>query len=220
MQIARVKGTVVSTNKSEKLLGLKLMIVRMIDLDTFEEKGAPVVSTDVVGAGVGEIVMIVGGSSSRQTAMTDAKPVDNSIIAIIDSIDIEGLRIFDKHEEESVESPKLRQDAPAKTKQTQAEAEKPALIKTEPAKAEAEKPAPAKTEPAPAEAEKSAPANPDPARAGAEKFAPVKPEPEQAKIKQAQAGQAFEKKIIEKKDESPKGTLKGVGYVPEIKKKD
>jgi microcompartment protein CcmK/EutM len=97
MQIARVAGTVVSTNKSDKLLGLKLMVVRAIDLDTFEEKGAPIVSIDAVGAGVGEVVMLVSGSSSRQTAATDAKPVDNSIVAIIDSIDIGGNRIFDKH---------------------------------------------------------------------------------------------------------------------------
>jgi ethanolamine utilization protein EutN/carbon dioxide concentrating mechanism protein CcmL len=101
MQIARVKGTVVSTNKSDKILGLKLMVVRAIDLDTFQEKGAPIVSVDAVGAGVGEIVMVVGGSSSRQTALTDAKPVDNSIIAIIDSIDIGGKRIFDKSESET-----------------------------------------------------------------------------------------------------------------------
>lgn len=115
MQIARVKGTVVSTNKSEKLLGLKLMIVRAIDLDTFEEKGAPLVSTDAVGAGVGEVVMIVGGSSSRLTVLTDAKPVDNSIIAIIDSINIEGLRIFDKHEEENKKSPAMKTAAIQKT---------------------------------------------------------------------------------------------------------
>ena len=101
MQIARVKGTVVSTTKSDKMLGLKLMVVRPIDLDTFEEKGAPIVSVDAVGAGVGEIVMIVAGSSSRQTELTDAKPVDNSIVAIIDSIDIGGTRIFDKSEQKS-----------------------------------------------------------------------------------------------------------------------
>lgn len=104
MQIARVKGTVVSTTKSEKMLGLKLMVVRPIDLDTFEEKGAPLVSVDAIGAGVGEIVMIVGGSSSRQTDLTDAKPVDNSIIAIIDSIDMDGKRIFDKNEKEPGEN--------------------------------------------------------------------------------------------------------------------
>ena len=65
MQIARVIGNVVSTSKSEKLDGLKLLIVKPIDLDTFQEKGAPIVSIDTVGAGEGEIVMVVGGSSSR-----------------------------------------------------------------------------------------------------------------------------------------------------------
>lgn len=128
MQIARVKGTVVSTNKSDKLLGLKLMIVRPIDLDTFEEKGTPLVSIDAVGAGVGEVVMIVGGSSSRQTALTDAKPVDNSIIAIIDSIDLEGLRIFDKHAEE--EAAEAKKPEPEKTEPVTPEA-KPGLIKPE-----------------------------------------------------------------------------------------
>ncbi|MDR1389445.1 MAG: EutN/CcmL family microcompartment protein [Treponema sp.] len=99
MQIARVIGTVVSTNKSEKLNGLKLLLTRNIDLDSFEEKGAPVVSIDAVGAGEGEIVMTVSGSSSRQTALTENKPADNTIIAIIDYIDINRKRIFDKHKD-------------------------------------------------------------------------------------------------------------------------
>jgi ethanolamine utilization protein EutN/carbon dioxide concentrating mechanism protein CcmL len=99
MQIARVIGTVVSTNKSEKLHGLKLLLTRVIDLDTFEEKGAPVVSIDAVGAGEGEIVMVVGGSSSRQTAITENKPADSTIVAIIDYIDMNQKRIFDKHKE-------------------------------------------------------------------------------------------------------------------------
>ena len=65
MQIARVKGTVVSTNKAEKLMGLKLLVVKPIDLETMEEKGSPIVAVDAVGAGEGEVVMLVGGSSSR-----------------------------------------------------------------------------------------------------------------------------------------------------------
>lgn len=96
MQIARVKGNVVSTSKSEKLGGLKLLLVKPIDLDTMEEKGSPLVAIDAVGAGEGEVVMVVGGSSSRQTAITDGKPVDLSIVAIIDSIDMENKRVFDK----------------------------------------------------------------------------------------------------------------------------
>ena len=59
MQIARVKGTVVSTNKAEKLMGLKLLVVKPIDLETMEEKGSPIVAVDAVGAGEGEVVMLV-----------------------------------------------------------------------------------------------------------------------------------------------------------------
>lgn len=96
MQIARVKGTVVSTTKSEKLNGLKLLIVKPVDIETLEEKGSMIVAIDAVGAGEGEIVMIVGGSSSRQTALTDGKPVDMSIVGIIDSMDVNGVRVFEK----------------------------------------------------------------------------------------------------------------------------
>ena len=96
MQICRVVGTVVSTNKTEKLSGMKLLLVRPIDLDTFEDKGALLVSIDTVGAGVGEVVMTVGGSSSRQTGETDGKPVDHAIVAIVDHIDMGSKRIFDR----------------------------------------------------------------------------------------------------------------------------
>ena len=96
MQICKVVGTVVSTSKAEKLSGLKLLLVRPIDLDTLEEKGSLIVSIDTVGAGEGEVVMIVGGSSSRHTATTDGTPVDNAIVAIIDHIDVGPKRIFDK----------------------------------------------------------------------------------------------------------------------------
>lgn len=96
MQICKVVGTVVSTNKTEKLSGMKLLLVRAMDLDSFEETGPLIVSVDTVGAGSGEIVMTVSGSSSRQTQATDAKPVDCSIIAIVDYIDIGDKRVFDK----------------------------------------------------------------------------------------------------------------------------
>lgn len=99
MQIARVIGSVVSTNKTEKLHGLKLLIVAPIDLSTFEEKGQPIVAIDTVGAGVGEVVMLCGGSSSRQTALTENKPSDMAIVAIVDSMEMNGNSIFRKFEE-------------------------------------------------------------------------------------------------------------------------
>lgn len=88
----------VSTNKAEKLLGLKLLIVNPIDIETFEEKGAPLVAIDTVGAGEGEVVMCVGGSSSRMTALTDGKPSDLAIVAIIDSVELRGKLVFKKFE--------------------------------------------------------------------------------------------------------------------------
>jgi ethanolamine utilization protein EutN/carbon dioxide concentrating mechanism protein CcmL len=96
MQLAKVIGSLVSTRKSDKLHGMKILIAVPLDMDTFEEKGEPFATIDTIGAGEGEVVMCVGGSSSRQTDLTDAKPVDNSIVAIIDSVDILGNRCFDK----------------------------------------------------------------------------------------------------------------------------
>lgn len=98
MQIARVKGTVVSTHKTEKLNGLKLLVVVPIELSTFTEKGTPVVAIDTVGAGMDEVVMLCGGSSSRQTPLTENKPSDMAIVAIIDSVEVEGKMVFKKHD--------------------------------------------------------------------------------------------------------------------------
>ena len=96
MQLARVKGTVVSTNKAEKLSGLKMLIVKPIDIETWQEKGALLVAIDAVGAGEGELVLVVGGSSARQTDQTNGKPTDATIMGIVDYIDVENKRIFDK----------------------------------------------------------------------------------------------------------------------------
>lgn len=100
MVIGRVRGTVVSTEKSPKLSGLKLFVVIPIDLDSFEEKGMPMVCIDTVGAGEGEVVMCVAGSSARQTERTKDMPCDNGIVAIIDHIDLRGKRIYEKFPKE------------------------------------------------------------------------------------------------------------------------
>lgn len=59
-------------------------------------RGAPFITVDTVGAGEGEIVMWAGGSSSRQTDLTTNKPVDSSIVGIVDFVDILGKRVYDK----------------------------------------------------------------------------------------------------------------------------
>jgi microcompartment protein CcmK/EutM len=82
-----VVGTVWATRKDEKLVGTKLQIVRPVDLD-YKLKDGFLVAVDAVGAGVGEIVLIVQGSSARQTALTENKAVDATIMAIVDKLDV------------------------------------------------------------------------------------------------------------------------------------
>lgn len=84
MQLARVVGTVVATRKEESINGLKLLVVRPLD-EEGRESGNAIVSADAVGAGEDEIVLIAAGSSARQTAVTDKRPVDSVVMAIVDS---------------------------------------------------------------------------------------------------------------------------------------
>lgn len=88
MFIGKITGTVVCTRKVDGLSGFKLLLVKKLDLAR-KETGDFTVAVDVVGAGVGETVLVVSGSSSRQTERTDRKPVDAAVIGIIDSIHID-----------------------------------------------------------------------------------------------------------------------------------
>ena len=84
MQLARVVGSVVATRKEESIQGLKLLVVRPLD-EEGRESGNAIVSADAVGAGEDQIVLIAAGSSARQTAVTDKRPIDNVVMAIVDS---------------------------------------------------------------------------------------------------------------------------------------
>jgi microcompartment protein CcmK/EutM len=97
MIVARVRGNVISTNKSERMQGMKMLIVVEVDIPTQQEKSHPLVAIDTVGAGEGELVLCVSGSSSRQTQLTDQKPVDLAIVGIIDSMEMHGKRVFAKY---------------------------------------------------------------------------------------------------------------------------
>jgi microcompartment protein CcmK/EutM len=87
MIIGKVVGTVWATQKNEELVGLKFQIVKHLDLD-YKLKDTFVIAVDTVQAGVGDVVLVCSGSSSRQTAMTKNKPVDAVIMAVVDKIDI------------------------------------------------------------------------------------------------------------------------------------
>ena len=95
MIFARVTGTVVCTLKDEKLVGSKLLLVQPVDL-VGASKGNPLVAVDSVGAGEGELVLIVQGSSARQTSRTEGRPVDAVIFAIVDTVEQSGKTAFKK----------------------------------------------------------------------------------------------------------------------------
>jgi microcompartment protein CcmK/EutM len=87
MVLGKVVGTVWATRKDENLVGMKLQIVKHVDLD-YSVKDTFVVAVDTVQAGIGDIVIVVSGSSARQTTLTKNKPVDATIMAVVDKLDI------------------------------------------------------------------------------------------------------------------------------------
>ena len=89
MLLGKVIGTVVSTRKEDTLTGLKFLLVKGCDADG-KPTGAVVVAADAVGAGVGEVVMLAAGSSARQTKQTKDRPVDATVMAIVDAVEIDG----------------------------------------------------------------------------------------------------------------------------------
>lgn len=95
MQMARVSGTVWATQKVETLEGLRFQILKQVGPD-LKETGALVIAADAVGAGMGDLVLYATGSSARQTRITESRPVDAVIMAVVDSFDIEGRVVFKK----------------------------------------------------------------------------------------------------------------------------
>jgi len=96
MLLARVTGTVVSTRKEQRIEGIKFLLLEKIDAATMQGKKDYVVAMDSVGAGIDEVVFYASGSSSRMTTVTDGKPSDAAIIAIVDSIDVKGDMVYQK----------------------------------------------------------------------------------------------------------------------------
>jgi microcompartment protein CcmK/EutM len=89
MLIARVIGTVVSTQKEPTLQGLRLLVCQPLNAEG-EKAGAAVVAADAVGAGVGEVILFATGSSARQTTSTQNRPVDAVVMAIVDHWEVGG----------------------------------------------------------------------------------------------------------------------------------
>ena len=92
MFIAKVIGSVVSTQKIAKFRGMKLLLIQpyISREGKLHASGSSVVAVDSVGAGVGECVLFTQGSSARLTPTTKDAPVDAVIVGIVDSVEVEG----------------------------------------------------------------------------------------------------------------------------------
>lgn len=104
MFIAKVTGSLVSTQKVDAMTGNKLLVIEPYRLDTetrgcLKTTGRTLVAVDTVGAGEGEFVLITQGSSARLTPETKNLPVDAVIIGIVDTVHVEHKCVYSKEED-------------------------------------------------------------------------------------------------------------------------
>jgi ethanolamine utilization protein EutN len=95
MQLAKVMGTVVSSQKHAKFQGLRLFLIQpCVSSDkALVPQGGSLVAVDCVTCGVGDLVLFTQGSSARMTECTKDSPVDAVIIGIVDSVEVQGKRL-------------------------------------------------------------------------------------------------------------------------------
>ncbi len=105
MFVAKVTGSIVSTEKVESMRGQKLLVVEPYRLDASRDKlattGRTFVAVDMLGAGVGDFVLIVQGSSARFTPETQKLPIDCVVIGIVDSVNVEKNTVYSRTNEEA-----------------------------------------------------------------------------------------------------------------------
>ena len=89
MKTGRVIGNIWATRKDERLEGLKLLIVQPINLLDDTPIREPIVAADIIGAGVGEKVIYVAGSSARNAAGNRETPVDATVVGIVDDQEVD-----------------------------------------------------------------------------------------------------------------------------------
>lgn len=95
MNLARVVGTVVATQKEPSMVGSTFLVLERLSHD-LAASGEFVVAVDAVGAGENEVVLYASGSSARQTEVTRDRPADAVVMAIVDSFSIGDRTVFRK----------------------------------------------------------------------------------------------------------------------------
>jgi ethanolamine utilization protein EutN len=91
LQICRVVGTVVATQKNRKLEGAKLLLVQPLTLEG-DERGVALIAIDSVGAGVGErVLVVIEGKAAGDALGKKGAAVDAAIIGIVDTVEYRDL---------------------------------------------------------------------------------------------------------------------------------
>ena len=101
MFIAKVTGSLVSTQKLDSMVGYKLLIVEPYRLEADKREslvttGRTFVAVDTLGAGEGDYVLIVQGSSARLTAETKEMPIDTVVIGLVDQVHVENHSVYER----------------------------------------------------------------------------------------------------------------------------
>lgn len=101
MFVAKVTGSVVATQKVDSMTGQKLLIVEPYRVDPKDRSslvstGRSFIAVDMLGAGLGEMVLITQGSSARFTPETNKLPIDCVVIGIVDDVHVEKKSVFSR----------------------------------------------------------------------------------------------------------------------------
>jgi carbon dioxide concentrating mechanism protein CcmL len=98
MQIAKVRGTVVSTHKEPSLTGVKFVLVQFLDEDG-QLLSQYEVAADTVGSGMDEWVLVTRGSAARQVGGSEARPIDAMVVGIIDTVSVNNHILYSKKDQ-------------------------------------------------------------------------------------------------------------------------
>ena len=104
MFVAKVTGSVISTQKVDAIVGYKLLVVEPYRIESEQREsltttGRTFVAVDTLGAGAGDFVLITQGSSARLTPETGKMPIDTVIVGIVDKVHVDNLCIFSRDED-------------------------------------------------------------------------------------------------------------------------
>jgi microcompartment protein CcmK/EutM len=104
MFVAKVTGSVVSTQKLDSMVGYKLLVVEPYRLDpqdrqTLVTTGRTFIAVDTLGAGEGDLVLIAQGSSARLTAETKSMPIDTLVIGLVDQVHVQNMAVYERNNE-------------------------------------------------------------------------------------------------------------------------